>query len=76
MPQQNQECQSCCQGNEILCVSIPCPIDIVLLGIDLQLELPCLRLSSGQTFNSAQIQQLLQVLIGLLGGLGSLGSNE
>lgn len=72
-PQQQPqpECpEGCCTGDEILCISIPCPINIVLLGLDLNLELPCVRLSSGSPLTGDQIQQLLQVLGSLLGGLG------
>lgn len=69
--QEEPECpEGCCEGGEILCVSIPCPISIVLLGIPLQLELPCLRLTSTQTLNAGQVNQLLQALAGLIGGLG------
>lgn len=67
----NNQCpEGCCTGTEILCVSIPCPVQIVLLGIDLTLELPCLRLNSGSDLTGEQITQLLGVLQGLLGGLG------
>ncbi|WP_216830690.1 hypothetical protein [Alkalihalobacterium elongatum] len=66
---------SCCTGNEILCVGIPCPIDIVLLGIELQVELPCVRITSpaGQ-LTQDQIQQLLGVLTGILEALGNIGT--
>ena len=72
-PQQPTECpEGCCTGDEILCVSIPCPISIVLLGIDLQLELPCLRLSTqSNNLTTDQTQQLLSVFSNLLGNLGS-----
>lgn len=73
--QQQNECpEGCCEGNEILCISIPCPISIVLLGLELQLELPCVRLSSEDTLSPAQIQQILGVLSRLLGSLGSLNT--
>ncbi|PEE14423.1 hypothetical protein CON53_30130, partial [Bacillus cereus] len=41
-PQQQQSQQNKCQcdGNEALCVSIPVPIPVVLLGTKLQVELP------------------------------------
>ncbi|WP_368504831.1 hypothetical protein AB3N04_04010 [Alkalihalophilus sp. As8PL] len=64
---------SCCTGDEILCIGIPCPIDIVLLGIELQVELPCVRLTSPGPLTEDQIQQLLDVLQGVLGSLGNLG---
>lgn len=36
--QQQPECpEGCCDGSEILCVSIPCPVTVVLLGLELQL---------------------------------------
>jgi hypothetical protein len=38
--------EGCCIGDEILCISIPCPIVIVLNGLQLTLELPCIRLTS------------------------------
>ena len=69
---QNQtECpEGCCTGDEILCISIPCPISIVLLGLDLTPELPCIRLASGSPLSGAQTEQTLQVLQTLLGALG------
>ena len=72
MAGQGQCPESCCIGNEILCVSIPCPINIVLLGIDLQLEIPCIRLSSGTDLTLEQITTLLNVLTALIGGIGAL----
>lgn len=69
--QQNQCPEGCCTGNEILCVSIPCPISIVLLGLQLQLELPCIRLTSQDNLTPTQVQQLLGFLSGLLGNLGN-----
>jgi hypothetical protein len=62
--QQQPQCpEGCCQGDEILCISIPCPITIVLLGLELQLELPCIRLT--------QTQQILASLTNILGNLGT-----
>lgn len=70
--QQQQQCPpGCCTGTEILCISIPCPITIVLLGLQLNLELPCIRLTSGSQMSGAQVQQILGVLSGLLSGLGT-----
>ena len=71
-PPQSQCPEGCCTGDEILCISIPCPISIVLLGLDLQLELPCIRLSTVNGLSAAQTQQLLGVLANLLGALGSI----
>ncbi|HEX3046424.1 MAG TPA: hypothetical protein VHY08_16830 [Bacillota bacterium] len=62
----------CCNGTEILCISDPCPISLVVLGIPLQVELTCLRLSSPITLTTAQVQAILQVLIGILGSLGAV----
>ena len=69
--EQNQCPEGCCTGNEILCVSIPCPVNIVLLGLDLQLELPCLRLTSQGNLSSNQITQVLNALTSLIGSLGA-----
>jgi hypothetical protein len=67
-----EECpEGCCTGNEILCLSIPCPVTIVLLGITLTLELPCLRLTSEQDVSASQVAPLLQALTGVLGALSS-----
>ncbi|RHW41551.1 hypothetical protein D1B31_07460 [Neobacillus notoginsengisoli] len=71
-PPQNECPEGCCTGDEILCISIPCPISIVLLGLDLQLELPCIRLSSVNGLTAGQTQQVLAVLANLLGALGSI----
>jgi hypothetical protein len=69
---QQQQCpEGCCQGNEILCLSIPCPVSIVLLGINLQLELPCLRLTSTSPLTAAQTNQLLRVVSNVIGSLGT-----
>ncbi|OAT74548.1 hypothetical protein A7K69_02235 [Parageobacillus thermoglucosidasius] len=67
--QQSQCSEGCCQGDEILCISIPCPITIVLLGLELQLELPCVRLTSPDNLTPAQAQQILASLTNLLGNL-------
>jgi hypothetical protein len=71
--QQTQCPPPCCQPGDILCISIPCPVQIVLLGIRLNLTLPCLRLFSGTgaPMTAAQVNQLLGVLGGLLGNLGT-----
>lgn len=72
LQEQQQECPPpCCQPTDILCVSIPCPIQIVLLGIQLNLSLPCLRLSSGTPLTAEQVNQILGFLGNLLGNLGS-----
>lgn len=68
--QPNQPCpEGCCTGNEILCISIPCPVSIVLLGIDLTLELPCVRLTSTQPLTVNQVTQLLGALTNILGSI-------
>ncbi len=63
--------EGCCTGTEILCISIPCPVTIVLLGITLTLNLPCLSLSSPNPLTGAQTDQLLGALRGVLGGLSA-----
>lgn len=68
--QAQQACPAgCCKGNEILCISIPCPVSIVLLGIDLTLELPCVRLTSKTPLTAAQINNIIQTLTRILGSL-------
>ncbi|WP_026674850.1 hypothetical protein [Alkalihalobacterium bogoriense] len=67
---------SCCTGDEILCIGIPCPIDIVLLGIELQVELPCVRISSPEDLTEDQVQQLVGVLQGILSAIANLGAGE
>lgn len=62
----------CCTGTEILCVSIPCPITIVLLGLTLTLNLPCIRLTSTTPLSAAQTNQIIQLLTTILGSLGNL----
>jgi hypothetical protein len=71
--QQPEQCPAgCCQGTEILCISIPCPITIVLLGLTLTLELPCVRLTSPNLLTPSDITDILQSLINLLGALGTV----
>lgn len=65
-------CPTGCTGSEILCVTIPSPVTIVLLGTRLQLELPCLRLTSAQDLTSEQITALLNLLAAIIGGIGGL----
>lgn len=61
----------CCDGSELLCISIPCPVQIVLLGaLNLELEIPCIRLSSQGGLTGAQANQLLGLLTGILGAVG------
>jgi hypothetical protein len=69
---QATECPTgCCGGNEILCVSIPCPITIVLLGITLTLNLPCLSLSSADGVGGTEVAPLVNALSSLLANLGT-----
>ncbi|HZG59352.1 MAG TPA: hypothetical protein VEY68_02420 [Anoxybacillus sp.] len=75
-PQQPQCPEGCCEGDEILCISIPCPITIVLLGLELQLELPCIRLTSPDNLTPTQAQQILAFLTNLLGNLGTNITSE
>lgn len=52
----------CCTGDEILCVSIPCPIDLVILGFDLRIELPCLRITSNSTLTDEQKNKIVKAI--------------
>ncbi|ADK15780.1 MULTISPECIES: hypothetical protein [Clostridium] len=70
-PQQSTCPSGCCTGNEILCISIPCPINIVLLGLNLTLELPCVRLTSSTPLTAPQINQLVQPVAGIISSLGT-----
>ncbi|PHB56990.1 hypothetical protein [Bacillus toyonensis] len=71
-PQQQQyKCQ--CDGKEALCVSIPVPIPVVLLGTKLQVELPCIRITSEEDITPV-LKKLIKSLGGLLGGSGSSSS--
>lgn len=71
-PGQPQCPPGCCIGNEILCISVPCPIQIVLLGIQLNLQLDCIRLTSQTPLSGAQADQILALLTNLLGTLGGV----
>ncbi|KNH36932.1 hypothetical protein ACS75_26185 [Bacillus thuringiensis] len=74
-PQQQQQQQYKCQcdGKEALCVSIPVPITVVLLGTKLQVELPCIRITSEEDITPV-LKKLIKSLGGLLGGSGSSSS--
>lgn len=74
---QTTQCPTgCCGGNEILCVSIPCPITIVLLGITLTLNLPCLSLSSADGVGGTEVAPLVNALSSLLANLGTTLSSK
>ncbi|MBM7572706.1 hypothetical protein [Aquibacillus albus] len=68
--QQTQGQEGCCQGDELLCVSIPSPITIVFLGLEIQIELPCIRINSEENLTSEETQQILGLLTNLLGNIG------
>ncbi|PDZ82091.1 hypothetical protein CON93_28455 [Bacillus toyonensis] len=70
-PQQQYKCQ--CDGKEALCVSIPVPITVVLLGTKLQVELPCIRITSEEDITPV-LKKLIKSLGGFLGGSGSSSS--
>ncbi|MGU3369275.1 hypothetical protein [Bacillus mycoides] len=71
--QQSQQYKCQCDGNEALCVSIPVPITVVLLGTKLQVELPCIRITSEEDITPA-LKKLIKSLGGLLGGSDSTSS--
>jgi hypothetical protein len=75
-PPQTQCPAPCCSGTELLCISIPCPIEVVLLGgaIDLTVNLPCLQIGSTNPLTDAQLALLLGLLRRLLGGLTGGGT--
>ncbi|WP_251860156.1 hypothetical protein [Clostridium sp. Marseille-Q2269] len=62
----------CCTGDEILCVSIPCPIDLVILGLDLRIELPCLRITSNSTLTDEQKNKIVQAIKNTIPNIGDL----
>lgn len=73
----NRRCpEGCCTGEEILCISIPCPVQIVILGLELELNIPCISLGANQDLTDAQLQQILELLRGLLGGIVDLGTGQ
>ncbi|MES5919393.1 hypothetical protein QCI44_15270 [Bacillus cereus group sp. RP37] len=71
--QQSQQYKCKCDGKEALCVSIPVPITVVLLGTKLQVELPCIRITSEEDIKPI-LKKLIKSLGGLLGGSGSTSS--
>ncbi|MFF2343709.1 hypothetical protein [Bacillus mycoides] len=71
--QQSQQYKCQCDGKEALCVSIPVPITVVLLGTKLQVELPCIRITSDEDITPV-LKKLIKSLGGLLGGAGSTSS--
>ncbi|MEH7178230.1 hypothetical protein [Neobacillus vireti] len=71
---QPQQCESCCENTDILCVSIPGGIHIVLLGIHIDLEAVCLRISNPGTgtltaAQQANVEQVAGAVGNLLGNL-------
>lgn len=74
---QNSRCNNdCCKGNELLCISIPEPITIVVLGNTLRLELPCLRLTSEDSLSGEEASTILAALTRILGAAGAIIENE
>ena len=71
--QQEQQYKCQCDGKEALCVSIPVPITVVLLGTKLQVELPCIRITSEEDITPV-LKKLIKSLGGLLGGAGNTSS--
>lgn len=68
------QCESCCEDTDILCVSIPGGVHIVLLGIHIDLEALCLRISNPGpgTLTAAQqanVEQVAGAVGNLLGNL-------
>lgn len=73
---QSSRCHNeCCSGNEILCISIPEPITIVILGNTLRLELPCLRLTSEDPLTGEEASTILAALTRILGAAGAIIEN-
>lgn len=71
---QPQQCESCCEDTDILCVSIPGGVHIVLLGIHIDLEAVCLRISNPGTSTltaaqQANVEQIAGAVGNLLGNL-------
>lgn len=71
---QPQACESCCEQTDILCVSIPGGVHIVLLGINIDLGPVCLRISNPGTgpltaAQQANVQQVAGAVGNLLGSL-------
>jgi hypothetical protein len=74
MGQPQPQCESCCENTDILCVSIPGGVHIVLLGIHIDLEDLCLRISNpgpgpltaAQQANVAQVAGAVGNLLGNL----------
>ena len=48
------KCKSCCTGCELLCLSIPCPINLQLLGgiVNLAIDIPCVRIGGANVANT------------------------
>ena len=62
----------CCTGDEILCVSVPSPISVALLGRKLTLEAPRVKLTSEMSLTGRQTVHLLRVLIDFLKTIGTI----
>jgi hypothetical protein len=74
---QQKNCgRTCCDGTEILCLSIPCPATLVLLGLELNLELQCLRLTSVGGLTADNVAGAFRALGNLLGALGASMQQE
>ena len=63
------QCDSCCEDTDILCVSIPAGIHIVLLGIHIDLESLCLQITNPPGALTAAQQANVGQVAGAVGNL-------
>ena len=76
-PYNHEKCpKGCCKGDELLCVSIPCPVKIVINGVELELKLPYFSLNSNHDLPNTQIIHILDALKHLVGNIGHVKNEE
>ncbi|MTI47301.1 hypothetical protein [Sporosalibacterium faouarense] len=73
----NHRCHNkCCKGDELLCIAIPVPITVVILGFELNVDIPCIRITAPDDMSSDQANDLMNSLNGILSNLTTIVSNE
>ncbi|WP_332697620.1 hypothetical protein [Halalkalibacter lacteus] len=67
----NNECETCCNPDDLVCVGAPC-IDVVLLGgiVSLRISDLCIQIPAGTDLPDETVEEVLGIVRRILGLLG------